>query len=142
LKSAEKYLWQQGWWLQHQRFLGALQERPQRRIIFSGDIHAQGAVSIRGSGSLDFRASPIVSVLVGPVGTSQGTWPSFAREITASQPEWMKTNELAETREVNGFALFDFVGDKAHLQLFDCGGYDLEKDEDGSVLSIHAIELA
>ena len=39
--KAQKYLWQRGWWTQHQRLLHALSERKGSRFTFSGDIHAQ-----------------------------------------------------------------------------------------------------
>jgi hypothetical protein len=137
--KAQKYLWQKGWWNQHQRLLKTLAERPTSRFILSGDIHAQGAVEISKSGSLDLTKKPVKSVLVGPVGTSEATWPSSARGIAADQPAWMETSALTPTREVNGFTLFEFNSAGATATLFDCGGYDLSKGEDGGVL--HAVEL-
>ena len=74
--EAEKFLWQRGWWLQHQRLLASLAQRSGLRFVLSGDIHAQGAVAIERSGENDFSSDPLVSVLVGPVSTSTGSWPS------------------------------------------------------------------
>lgn len=103
--EAQKYFWQTGWWDQHQRLLEALaQTRPGSRMILSGDIHAQGAVSITSSGDLELK-KPVKSFLVGPVSTSDATWPSSARGITAETPGWLKCDELSATREVNGFTL-------------------------------------
>lgn len=131
--EAQKYFWQKGWWEQHQRLLVSLaSSRPRSRMIFSGDIHAQGAVDIQSSGELAFD-TPVKSFLVGPVSTSDGTWPSAARGISADIPGWLSADVLSATREVNGFTLFEFDGSAARARLFDCGGYDRSKDEDGRV---------
>ena len=71
--DAQKYLWQSGWRSQHQRLLQTLSQRAGRRLAFSGDIHAQGAVDILVSGSDEPLASPVQSILVGPVSTSDTT---------------------------------------------------------------------
>ena len=51
--NANKYLWQQGWFMQHQRLIKSISERKGSRFIFSGDIHAIGASSITQSGDID-----------------------------------------------------------------------------------------
>ena len=131
--EAEKYLWQQGWWNQHQRLLEALSKpRPGSRMTFSGDIHAQGAISVKQSGDLRFDHE-IKSVLVGPVSTSDATWPSAARGIPADQPVWLQIEELSATSEVNGFSIFEFTTTEAKVTLFDCGGFDRSKGEDGGI---------
>ena len=137
--TAQKYFWQKGWWEQHQRLLEALATlRQGSRMIFSGDIHAQGAVSITTSGELTFD-QPIMSFLVGPVSTSDATWPSAARGIPAGEPAWLATDKLVATREVNGFTVFDFKGPAATARLYDCGGYDRSKKEDGRVQQVNEI---
>jgi hypothetical protein len=133
--KAQKYLWQRGWWNQHQRLLGALSKRPGSRFVFSGDIHAQSAVKISKSGSMSFEIAPISSFLVGPVSTSEATWPSAARGISAAKPDAMTTTSLMPVKEVNGFTVFEFTRSTAKATLFDCGGYDLKKNEDGRVIS-------
>jgi len=144
--AAQKYFWQKGWWDQHQRLLEALATsrkgsgRQGSRMIFSGDIHAQGAVNIRRSGELALE-KPVKSFLVGPVGTSDATWPSAARGIAAGQPEWLATDEVLATREVNGFTIFEFEGSLARARLFDCGGYDRSKGEDGRVQRVDEIVI-
>jgi phosphodiesterase/alkaline phosphatase D-like protein len=132
--EASKYLWQKGWWEQHQRLLEALWSRKGSRVVFSGDIHAQGATLIEKSGSLDMSHAPLVSLLVGPVSTSDATWPSSARGIGAATPDWMEVEMLVPTREVNGFSLMEFTRTSAHARLASCGGFDRELGEDGSVL--------
>ena len=139
--SAEKYLWQSGWWEQHQRFIQALQDHAGYRLIISGDIHALGAVEVTASGDKDLSDRPLLSVLSGPVSTSDATWPSAARGIGASTPVWMNVRELAPAREVNGFTIFTFEEEGAQMQLFDCGGFDRSIGEDGRVQSVKTIKL-
>ncbi|MCP4007819.1 MAG: phosphodiesterase [bacterium] len=139
--KAQKFLWPKGWWNQHQRLLGALVRRPSSRFIFSGDIHAQGAIKILESGKDDFSDAPVCSVLVGPVSTSDATWPSAARGIAATEPDWLTTSEIAPTREVNGFTILDFSKDAATARLFDCGGFDRNLKEDGHVQSVQEFEI-
>ncbi len=144
--NAEKYFWQKGWWDQHQRLLEALAQsgrgsaRQASRMIFSGDIHAQGVVNIHRSGDLMFE-KPLTSILVGPVSTSDATWPSAARGVAAGEPEWLTGDKLLATREVNGFTLFEFEGSVAKVRLFNCGGYDRSKGEDGRVQSVDEIVI-
>lgn len=139
--SAEKYLWQSGWWDQHQRFIEVMRDLEGDRLIISGDIHALGAVEITGSGNTDLTARPLLSVLSGPVSSSDATWPSAARGVGASTPAWMNVRELAPAREVNGFAIFTFEEEGAQMQLFDCGGFDRSIDEAGGVQSVKTINL-
>ena len=137
---ANKYLWQMGWWLQHQRVLKALAKRTGSRFMLSGDIHAQGAVEIIRSGDFDLAANAITSVLTGPVSTSSATWPSFARGIAARQPEWLQAVTLSETNEVNGFTVVSLKEDSAIVQLNNCGGNDAQGD-DGSIRDIETFPV-
>ncbi len=110
-------------------------------MVFSGDIHAQGAVDILVSGSDELLASPVQSILVGPVGTSDATWPSAARGITASTPDWLTTKDIVSTREVNGFTLFEFTPEGASARLVDCGGFDRSLGEDGGMQSLDEFKI-
>ena len=139
--TAQKYFWQKGWWDQHQRLLEALAKfRQGSRIIFSGDIHAQGVVDIRSSGDLVLE-KPVRSILVDPVGTSDATWPSTARGIAAGEPGWLISDEVLATREVNGVTIFEFEGPEARIRLFDCGGYNRSKGEDGRVQRVDELVI-
>lgn len=138
--KAQKYLWQVGWWNQHQRLVDALSKRDGSRFTLSGDIHAQGAFNIRQSGELDFE-QPIMSILVGPVSSSDITWPSSARGIPADQPESISGEVVAETQENNGFAIFTMTPGQASVRLFDCGGFDRSLEEDGSVVAVQELLL-
>ena len=140
--KAQKYLWQRGWWTQHQRLLHALSERPGSRFTFSGDIHAQGAVAIEVSGEEALPGGLVKSLLVGPVSTSDATWPSFARGIPANQPGWLQTTTLSVTEEVNGFTLFDITSSGVVAQLFNCGGHDSSGPDDGRVQRVTDLFLS
>ena len=139
--DAEKYLWQKGWWLQHQRLLGRLAQRQGLRFVLSGDIHAQGAVAITRSGDEDFAPHPLVSILVGPVGSSTATWPSAARGVAAATPAWRGVETLLPTRESNGFAICDIAPGSAVVRLFDCGGHDPDLGETGQPIAVKALSL-
>lgn len=140
--KAQKYLWQRGWWTQHQRLLQALSARPGSRFTFSGDIHAQGAIAIEVSGDEALPGGLVKSLLVGPVSTSDATWPSFARGIPANQPGWLQTITLSVTEEVNGFALFDIRSSGVMAQLFNCGGHDASGTDDGRVQGVTDLLLS
>ncbi len=139
---AQKYLWQPGWWAQHQRLLQALSLRAGSRFTFSGDIHAQGAIAIEASGGDALPGGSVNSLLVGPVSTSDATWPSFARGIPANQPGWLQTTTLSVTEEVNGFALFDIRSTGVVAQLFNCGGHDASGTDDGRVQRVTDLLLS
>lgn len=134
--KAQKYLWQKGWWEQHQRLLSGLAARPGSRFMLSGDIHAQGAAKIERSGNLDMSERPVTSLLVGPVSTSDATWPSAARGVAADTPAWLSVDTLVSTREVNGLTLFDFTSEVASARMISCGGYDRSLEEDGRIQQI------
>ncbi|MGI9325443.1 MAG: hypothetical protein ACR2PZ_09515 [Pseudomonadales bacterium] len=140
--EAQKYLWQQGWWNQHQRLLKTLSKRAGSRFILSGDIHAQGVVEITRSGDLSLRDNSVKSLLVGPVSTSDVTWPSAARGIAAGSPALLDTREISATKEINGFTLFHFTPTGASAELYDCGGYDRTKGENGNPQTTTDVDLA
>lgn len=137
--QTKKYLWPLGWWKQHQRLLTALHERAGSRFMLSGDVHAQGALEITSSGDISLEQNPVTSVLVGPVGTSDATWPSAARGIAAEQPEWLNVRQLVETKEVNGFALLEIGQSETRIILNDCGGKDRSLGEDGRTQKIEEL---
>ena len=139
---AQKYLWQRGWWTQHQRLLRALSARPGSRFTFSGDIHAQGAIAIEVSGEEALPGGFVKSLLVGPVSTSDATWPSFARGIPANQPGWLQSTTLSVTEEVNGFTVFNITASEVVAQLFNCGGHDSSGPDDGRVQRVTDLLLS
>ena len=138
--NVNKYLWQEGWFLQHQRLLQSLSERYGSRFIFSGDIHAIGAASIIKSGSVRLERE-IKTFLVGPVSSSTGTWPSFARGITAANPDYLECESLHSIREENGFTFFNIDNDQASAEIISCGGHNPEAGESGQIVSKDTIDI-
>jgi hypothetical protein len=103
-----KYLWQSGWYQQHQRLLQAMAQSGRAAIVASGDIHAVGLTRIIRSGDLDLAGTPVHCFLVGPLGSSQSGFPSFARGVLASTPKALQAEGFESPREQNGFSVFDF----------------------------------
>ena len=102
-----KYLWQPGWFTQHQRLLAGLASRP-GGLVVSGDLHALGAVRIARSADLDLGDRPVVSVLSGPVGVGDMGWPSRARGVESTTPNALETEELLALDERNGVTILEF----------------------------------
>jgi len=138
--DANKYLWQKGWFLQHQRLLQSISERVGSRFIFSGDIHALGATSILESDKIKLKRE-VKTFLVGPISSSTGTWPSFARGITADNPNQLICESLYRTREENGFTLFTIENDQAVAEINSCGGHNPDNLETGEMISSEKIYI-
>ena len=138
--DANKYLWQKGWFLQHQRILQSISERVGSRFIFSGDIHALGATSILKSDKIKLKRE-VKTFLVGPISSSTGTWPSFARGITADNPNQLICESLYRTREENGFTLFTIENAQAVAEINSCGGHNPDNLETGEMISTEKIYI-
>ena len=132
--EVNKYLWQEGWFFQHQRLIKAISERKGSRFVFSGDIHAIGAVSIIKSGKLKLK-NKLKSFLVGSVGSSSAGWPSFARGITAESPENLACESIYEVKEENGFTFFNISKDKVLAEIVSCGGHNPQDGYTGDIVS-------
>lgn len=103
-----KYLWQRGWWSQHQRLVQAMTSRADRpAIVASGDIHAVGRTTVVRSGDLDLSRNPLHAFLVGPLGSSMSGWPSFARGVAPATPARLSAQDFRAPQEKNGFTLID-----------------------------------
>ena len=137
--NANKYLWQEGWFLQHQRLIKSISKRKGSRFIFSGDIHAIGAASIMQSGDIKLK-NEVKTFLVGPVGSSSAGWPSFARGITADNPKSLICNPIFKTIEENGFTFFKF-GKESFAEIVSCGGHDSENGDTGEIVSNKKVYL-
>jgi hypothetical protein len=118
-EAGGKYMWQQGWWRQHQALLDSLSSQRRRKaLVVSGDLHALGAVRIERSAGLDLAANPVHSILSGPVGVGDIGWPSRARGVAARLPEGLDAESLLELDERNGFTLLDFDRRSARVRVF------------------------
>jgi hypothetical protein len=108
--SGGKYLWQPGWWEQHQRLLGALSAQERRpALVVSGDLHALGVLELQRSGELDLRANPVSTVLTGPVGVGTMGWPSVARGVKPQRPRGLEADILLDYEESIGTTLLNFT---------------------------------
>ncbi len=114
----EKFMWQTGWFGQHQRILSALAEQEKRSgIILSGDLHATGHGLIQESDSLNFSRNPVHAILTGPLGTGTG-WPSGGRGTPPLIATALEMDNLAEVQEKNGFTIVDMTPDETVVRLF------------------------
>ena len=129
-----KFLWQEGWFLQHQRLIKTISKRKGSRFIFSGDIHAIGAASIIQSGNIKLK-NAIKTFLVGSVGSSSAGWPSFARGISADNPNQLVCHSIYKIKEENGFTFFTLNNDKAKAEVISCGGHNPDNKENGQIIS-------
>ncbi len=112
-----KFLWQRGWWLQHQRLLRALSEQPGRPgILVSGDLHATGHIAMERSGDLEL-ARPVHSILSGPLGTGTA-WPSAIRGTPPRIASGVQVETRAAVTERNGFTLVDLTPEAMTVRLF------------------------
>jgi len=117
--SGGKYMWQQGWWNQHQRLLQGIASQKQRRpLMVSGDLHLLGAGAITRSGELDFADNPIYSVLSGPGGVGDLGWLSNARGLSAQIPAGMNVDELLSPVERNGYTRLQLTRDSCEIALY------------------------
>ena len=120
-EDGNKFMWQEGWWKQHQRLVHALSSQKSRKpIMVSGDLHALGATRIERSGGLDLTGNPVYSVLSGPVGVGDLGWPSRARGVSAGTPTDIIATDLLALEERNGFTLLEFDRDQAVSHVLRC----------------------
>ncbi|MDH5345358.1 MAG: hypothetical protein OEW59_06300, partial [Gammaproteobacteria bacterium] len=114
----EKYLWQSGWWNQHQRLLESLGSQSRRpAIVLSGDLHAIGHSAITQSRDVDLAGNPVHAVLTGTLGTRNG-WPSDARGTPPLAAIGLSHQVLGEVFEKNGFTVLDVTRGEVAVRLF------------------------
>jgi hypothetical protein len=120
LTTAEsKPYWQSGWMSQHDRLVGAMAGMQGRiPITISGDLHAVGIGKILRCGSLDLEKNPLTAALAGPIGTSQGGWPSAFRGVGPSAPQHLDMREEVKPVEQHSFTILDFLPDRIRLRFF------------------------
>ena len=113
-----KFMWQKGWWNQHQRLLESMSSQKRRPgLVLSGDLHATGHSQIVESGELSFASNPIHSIITGPLGTGSG-WPSRARGTPPMVASHICLDSPAPVTERNGFTLLDITPENIRVRLF------------------------
>ena len=114
-----KFMWQSGWFDQHQRLVEALCGQQSRAALsLSGDLHAIGSAQMTRSGAADLSHNPLHSVLSGPVSTSDAGWPTFARGVPASPSGRVTFGADAQPLEKNGFTIVDVFPDRMRIRQF------------------------
>jgi hypothetical protein len=114
-----KPYWQRGWLSQHDRLMQSLSAMPGRiPLVISGDLHAIGEGKMLRSGHLNFSGNPVIAVLPGPLGTSNGGWASEFRGVGPKPPQHLDMQEIITPIEENGFLLVDFTPEQITLRYF------------------------
>ena len=116
-RNREKFMWQSGWWNQHQRLLESISAQRRPGIVLSGDLHAIGHSALERSGDLDLSGNPVHTVLTGTLGTQNG-WPSDYRGTPPMPAIGMSHRSLGQVREKNGFTLLDITPGEVTVRLF------------------------
>ena len=122
-----KYLWQNGWLKQHDRILAAAAEArptagpgagaPRLPLFLCGDMHSLAEGIISKSGDHDFSVNPVVTALIGPLGTGTG-WPSNARGTVAQAALTLAMREEQKCLEENGFSIVDVEPEQITVRYF------------------------
>ena len=114
-----KFLWQSGWFAQHQRLVAALSASTHRpALMISGDLHAVGWEEMLGSGNVDMREHPVFTILSGPIGTSTLAFPSRARGTGALPPSTLQVGRGTQPIEKNGFTIIEVTREQMRFSLF------------------------
>ena len=118
-KDAPKYLWQEGWFAQHNRLLKAASEMKHSVPLFvCGDIHSQAEGRIIRSGELDMSSNPPIVVASGSLGTGPRGFPSGFRGMLASVPIDLTVEEKLPIVEKNGFVIADFTPERIAIRFY------------------------
>lgn len=120
LTTAEpKYMWQEGWFLQHNRIIKAASEMKKCLPIFiCGDIHNQAEGRMLKSGNLDLSDNPVIVVASGSVGTGPRAFPSAFRGMVSEPPTELVVEEGLKPVEKNGFVIVDFTPEKVVINFY------------------------
>jgi hypothetical protein len=137
-----KPYWQRGWLTQHDRLMQSLSTMPGRiPLVVSGDLHAIGEGRMLRSGELDFSHNPVIAVLPGPLGTSDGGWASEFRGVGPLPPKHLDMQETVKPIEENGFLLMDFTPETVTLRYFKWNQKSQPVSDIDKLESFHTTEL-
>lgn len=116
--ATKKYLWQEGWWSQHQRLLKALSDQTRKPIVLQGDLHILSYGLIQQSGDLNFEDNPIHVIGTGPLGSGNFGFPSKFRDTPSVIPDSMKVEEALAPLEKNGFTIIEITPQSIRFSLY------------------------
>jgi len=129
--SSQKYLWQSGWFAQHQRILKSMNGQAERpAVVISGDLHAIAYAKIMRSEDLDFSDNPVHTILAGPIGTEDEGYPSFYRGVGGQPPQSLSVEEITKPVEKLGFSILDITKEKITVRQFSWRPPEEETDID------------
>ncbi|MHA1894318.1 MAG: hypothetical protein ACTSX4_07455 [Candidatus Helarchaeota archaeon] len=119
-KNIPKYMWQEGWFEQHNRILNASFMMENSTPLFvCGDMHAQAAGIINQSGTLNMSSNPIPTLLTGSLGVDGGGFPSGGlRGIKATTPTDLVVTEKLESYEKAGFIIMDINASRINVDFY------------------------
>ncbi|MBD3226956.1 MAG: hypothetical protein GF329_02115 [Candidatus Lokiarchaeota archaeon] len=109
--NVSKYMWQSGWFDQHNRILNSCSMMENTTPLFvCGDMHTQTAGMIVKSDDLDLSSDPIPSLLTGSLGVDGGGFPSGGiRAIEATPPTDLEVIENLTSYEKAGFVIMNIT---------------------------------
>ncbi|MHA1265461.1 MAG: hypothetical protein ACTSRS_09525 [Candidatus Helarchaeota archaeon] len=117
--NLSKYMWQPGWFAQHNRLLNATFQSNATTLLVCGDMHTQTAGMIVKSGDLDLSSKPIPSLLTGALGVDGGGFPSGGlRGIAATPPTDLQVIENLTSYEKAGFVILDITPENITAQFY------------------------
>ena len=80
--------WQDGWFAQHQRLIGALGKQTQRcPVIVEEDFHSSAAGKMMRVGDISLIGNPVYVVLGGTLDTGDYAFPSQVRSVESTPSE-------------------------------------------------------
>jgi hypothetical protein len=117
--NISKYMWQAGWFEQHNRILNATFLGNSTPLFVCGDMHTQTAGMIVQSGTLDFSSAPIATFLTGSLGVDGGGFPSGGlRGIEAVPPTDLQVIENLTSYEKAGFTILDVTPENITVRFY------------------------
>jgi hypothetical protein len=90
------------------------------------------------SGTQNFEANPITTVLSGPIGTNPTGWPSARRGIGATPPAHVDLRQEVAPIEQHGFTMADFLPDRIELRFFK---WDLKTNSPDAIDSLEPFHV-
>lgn len=139
----DKYLWQKGWFNQHNRILEAAGKMENSTPLFvCGDMHAQAAGKIEKSGNLDFSNDPINTIMTGSLGVDGGGFPSSFRGTKAKPPMDLQVEQTLSSYEKAGFIIMNITSQKVKIDFY---GWKFGEDDIEDIENLdphHTLEIS